>query len=824
MGPLNKKQPLPLEYSGQESHADIIDRVYDALQIDDSSVENFIQSLPFSTDDATFGCENEFQAVVMGKSNDVDLPITIRDSACYKNLLKRNERDGENHRKIAGFEAYLNSEGACTSKDKHISAMDTDVWENSWVRFPRHLLNLYANQILDSDLHCDKQNPSAGYRRDMQRFFVEKDGIKYLRIPVSYLLKIALADALGNPCIHSRLRNAAGKMMACFLSDNSSPEILSFFPCSIKTGRLTGLKPVRETAIRFLLIQLLTAYANKRFQLAENGQRVLVYFASHTPQRQKHFNQVIPDAFYRDIFMSPCLSGWDRGEDKSAYMHMCHRVLSRSRLNAVTKLKDAGIITSNLVVLPDVSDVSLANNGTHVSIGSMKITGLLKEDSPDFTRADEKYLGDLCIKVCEHFLPLFVGTYSAAPYRLDFQDFHPEKILGFLPHELDFTHLRMIWKQWKKKAGLKIMSQPLTPFGPEAVDRFIRRAFSLKGDMVPDFRLVDYFAGVMATDENSALDGKEGNEDRLAADLQEMGVFDSRMSLYMLMRLRKESVHGFSGFEARYYSTFESLFKDFGEALQLQRIILTLVWKMILKKEVVHEDIPDMPEVESERRQMFFGAAIGIKTVFILEKTPNRFLGSILKVIEKRKKVFKSIKYPGYFKIGLQDYLIGLVDILEERGADIIRGPELLSILKNLRKRIKFPLDNRAAHRMGSKIIEKAKKKSPMAMRAKEFNRACEDYLREDLRKQHMSEGIKALAEDFQQLDLWASFRDPVCNEVRSSILGDLPASDFLASHRDELFDETADEDILEKMIQLIVLTVAWNTDKETSKKQNTRF
>jgi hypothetical protein len=31
-----------------------------------------------------------------------------------------------------------------------------------------------------------------------------------------------------------------------------------------------------------------------------------------------------------------------------------------------------------------------------------------------------------------------------ALYRLDFWDFHPEKALEFLPHEPDFTHLRMI--------------------------------------------------------------------------------------------------------------------------------------------------------------------------------------------------------------------------------------------------------------------------------------------------------------------------------------------------------------------------------------------
>jgi hypothetical protein len=145
--------------------------------------------------------------------------------------------------------------------------------------------------------------------------------------------------------------------------------------------------------------------------------------------------------------MSPCLSGWDKGEDKHAYMGLCHRVLSLSQMNTLPKLKESGIITRNLIVLPNTSNISLANNGTHISLGSSILTSLMKDGSRGLTLADEKYVGDLVIKIVEHMLPLFVGTYSAAPYRMDFKDFHPETALGFLPHELDFTHLRMIWRR-----------------------------------------------------------------------------------------------------------------------------------------------------------------------------------------------------------------------------------------------------------------------------------------------------------------------------------------------------------------------------------------
>ncbi|MEA2059802.1 MAG: hypothetical protein U9P10_04660 [Thermodesulfobacteriota bacterium] len=57
----------------------------------------------------------------------------------------------------------------------------------------------------------------------------------------------------------------------------------------------------------------------------------------------------------------------------------------------------------------------------------------------------------------------------------------------------------------------------------------------MKGDLIPDFRLLDYFIAALATEENSALDGCEGNEARLAKDLKEMGVFDDRMPHFVLI-------------------------------------------------------------------------------------------------------------------------------------------------------------------------------------------------------------------------------------------------------------------------------------------------
>jgi hypothetical protein len=352
-------------------------------------------------------------------------------------------------------------------------------------------------------------------------------------------------------------------------------------------------------------------YANEGFGLRESGQQALVYFAPHPPVRQKELNDHVPDGFYRELFMSPCLSGWDRGEEKHRYMHLCHQVLSRSRLNTVAKLKEAGIITNNLVVLPSVSDVSLANNGTHLSLGSRRLGAALADPSSGFTALHEKHLGDLAIKTIEHFLPLFVGTYSAAPYRLDFTDFHPERALGFLPHELDYTHLRMLWRRWKKKARLSFFGQAITPFGPPWLDRLVSGAFSLKGDHVPDFRLIDYLVSLLSTSRSPALDGRPGNGERLRRDLADLGIFDSQMSVYLLCKLREHGAIGFSGFEGRHYSLFESLEEDLGDAADLQNLVALLAFRLMAEGRLSHREIPDSPVIESERRQIFFAAAIG---------------------------------------------------------------------------------------------------------------------------------------------------------------------------------------------------------------------
>jgi hypothetical protein len=777
---------------GQQATPHTLETICNLLHVNRTTGQTLIESIPFAPGDVTAGCENELQAVVVGGERDVDLPMAIRESSYYKNLLKRARAGDTPRSRVDALEEFLGANG-------------DGVWENSWVRFPRAALSRYASQILDGDLLADKRTPHGPKRADACRFIVAAEREEFLRVPVSYLLKLALAQAVSGPAVHRRLREIGGRFLRHFSNDNTSPETYSFHPVPVTSEFGMGRGLAEETLRRFLLCQLLTQYANDTFLLAAHGQEAMVYFAPHPPVRQKMLNDLVSDAFYRELFMSPCLSGWDRGEDKHQYMILCHQVLSRSQMNTVAKLREAGIITTNLVVLPNISNVSLANNGTHVSLGSRRLTTALGDRAGGFTEADEKYVGDLAIKIVEHFLPLFVGAYSAAPYRLDFWDFHPEKVLGYLPHELDFTHLRMIWRRWKKKANLCLFGQPITPFGPEWLDRLLSGILRLRGDFVADFRLIDYFVSLMSTHSSPGLDGTLGNDLRLKQDLATMGVFDPKMAVYLLYRLRQVSSHGFSGFEGRHYSVFASIRDDMSEATNLQALVTALAFKYILTGEVNHAHIPDDPAIESERRQIFFGAAIGIPTFFVRQETANLFMRRILAKVRRMR---LSRRYPGYLRIYNLEYRKALVEVLREDGADLIELMGLEGTVKDLERRIEEPDVYSAGGKITRGILEQAGASNPLKLSGQEFNLAAERYYRETLRLRHMEEAFNVLADDFKRMDMRESCGEGSSREALAAPLEGRSASEFLASVRGEVMEAKAPKLALRRLIHLTLLAV----------------
>lgn len=189
----------------------------ETMEIDTGSTDAFATSLPFSARDVTAGMKNEFQAVVLGKRKDLDLAITIEESNYYKNIVRRAASGDMSRKKMLGLERYLNQK-------------TDDVWENSWVRFPRRTLNTFANHIFNADLKSDKTIPDSGNRSDAADFTFMKNDEEFIRIPVSYVLKLALANAIGSDIgsdktCHPMVRITGEKMMAHFLNDNTSPEL-----------------------------------------------------------------------------------------------------------------------------------------------------------------------------------------------------------------------------------------------------------------------------------------------------------------------------------------------------------------------------------------------------------------------------------------------------------------------------------------------------------------------------------------------------------------------------------------------------------------------
>jgi hypothetical protein len=768
-----------------------IERLLEALGVEPGRAVG--DRLPFAPGDATAGSESELQAAVCGPRQRVDLPRTIEQSNYFRNLIRRHRQGEAPQRVISELEGYLGENRA-------------EVWENSWVRFPRGRLSAAGRELLAADLRAVRSNPQSPPRADAGRFAFREDGREMLRLPVSYLLKLALAEALAERGGAPELIAATGRrLMDRFLSDNTSPETSSFYVCGPVAGsRSLGAELARETGLRYLLSQLLCDYAGRRLGLEADGQRALVYFAPSPPERQKELNACISDSFYRELFMSPCLSGWDRGEDKHRYMHLCHQVLSRSQLNAVAKLKEAGIITSNLVVLPNVSNTSLANNGTHVSLGSARLGRALAAGGP-FTAGHEKHLGDLVIKAVEHFLPLFVGAYSAAPYRLAFEDFHPERVLSFLPHELDYTHLRMMWRRWKKKARLKVCGRPLTPFGPLWLDRAVSRVFRLRGDFVADFRLLDYPACLLSTHQSPALDGLAGNQQRLLADLAEEGVFDRKMAVYLLYRQREHAAMGYAGFEGRHYSLFPSLARDLAPAVDLQAVVTALCVHYAVSGRVSHALIPDGPELESERRQIFFGAAVGLPTFFVRADTPNHFLRMI---VERARRVRPSRRYPGYLRVHNLEYRRALVSLLRADAAALGGGWGLEGLLDDLERRLEDWPRASAAGRLTTGVLAELGVDHPLKAPAGEFNAAAEKLYRGGLRRAQLAEALDQLREACAELDRRPELAFSRRRQALAFACGGLSAAQLVERATPAVLAGEAGREELARLIHLILVVV----------------
>jgi hypothetical protein len=273
-----------------------------------------------------------------------------------------------------------------------------------------------------------------------------------------------------------------------------------------------------------------------------------------------------------------------------------------------------------------------------------------------------------------------------------------------------------------------------------------------------------------------------------------MGIFDKNMSMYLLFKLREFRKMGYCGFEGRHYSLFHSIEHDMGQAVNLQILIQALAYKLIAEGKVSHKDIPDSPEIESERRQIFFTAAAELKKFSIKQDTQNQFLNRIL---TSAKRIKKSRRNKGFNAIRLEDYRQALITFIKNEGAELIEHLGLQETVRDLEDRINGR--NAVSDRLVRDILKDEKHTNPIKLTGKRFNHKAEEYYRTELRLQHLAEALESV----QSQALVLSNTQQQALQQHLAIKTTLP--EWLLQVKQHLISETLNSQEIRQLVGLII-------------------
>ncbi|HEY6402623.1 MAG TPA: hypothetical protein VI479_14500, partial [Blastocatellia bacterium] len=231
-----------------------------------------------------------------------------------------------------------------------------------------------------------------------------------------------------------------------------------------------------------------------------------------------------------------------------------------------------------------------------------------------------------------------------------------------------------------------------------------------------------------------------------------------------------------------------------------------------------HVDIPDKPFVESERRQIFFGAAIGLPTFFVKRDTPNQLLRAIL---SRTKRTRASRRYSGYLRVQIDDYRQALLQTLLEDGADLIEMFRMRETVADLKARLDDPANAGTAGKLARGILESAGEsaglRSPMRMKAEEFNLQAERYYRDTLRRRHIAEAFEFLIDDLRAVEKRAAQDAGDARNALRDCLNGRGAARTAERLRSRVIADDATEDELRALINLTLLSI--HHDMEESRK-----
>jgi hypothetical protein len=277
------------------------------------------------------------------------------------------------------------------------------------------------------------------------------------------------------------------------------------------------------------------------------------------------------------------------------------------------------------------------------------------------------------------------------------------------------------------------------------------------------------------------------------------------MSLYLFEKMREYETMGFSGFEARHYSLFEQFAGDMGRAVDIQNLLYCLAYKYIANRRISHTQIPDRPFVESERRQIIFGTAIGIPTFFVRADTDNEMMK---RIIVRTEKVRHSRRYPGYLRVHNLEYRRALLKILQEDAVDLIEMFQMEETIQELAMRLEAPDRFAALGRLTRGILKEAGISSPLQMPAEDFNLAAERYYRQHLRRRHSEEALDFLTADLAVLGEGLGRAAQVTRQALRFVLKEEGVSAFLARLRSNICEGRTPEADLQKLIYLVMISV----------------
>ena len=173
----------------------------------------------------------------------------------------------------------------------------------------------------------------------------------------------------------------------------------------------------------------------------------------------------------------------------------------------------------------------------------------------------------------------------------------------------------------------------------------------------------------------------------------------------------------------------------------------------------------------------------------------------------------QSRRYPGYARIYNIEYRRALLKILREDAADLIEMLGMRESIDELETRLNDPERYSTCGKLTSGILNMVGAKSPLALSADEFNQAAEKYYRTDLRNRHIREAFELLGEDMVKLE---NASDGLRQDIRSllhSVLQETNIAKFLDGAKQEIIEETASKETLEKLVSLILVHIHYKTE-----------